>query len=157
MKILGIDPGHIHIGFSIIDYKLNEQNNNLDLEILFAQDIDLSNYTNRYSKLYEISIDIIKTYEPHLAIIEKTIVRNNSKTSLLLSQSRGVILLSCEIENLKYEEVTNNKIKKYFCGKGNAKKPEIAKKINEMFQLNLLPNANDALMIAYYGQLYYTK
>ncbi len=159
MRILGIDPGHIHIGFAIIDYirNTNDDCSNLQLNILFAQDIDLSSYNDRYRKLYNICLDIIQTYNPDLIIIEKTIVRNNSKTSLLLSQSRGVILLSCEINNIKYEEVTNNKIKKYFCGKGNAKKPEIARKINEKFHLNLLSNANDALMIACYGQLYYPK
>lgn len=157
IRILGIDPGHIHIGFAILDFEFN--NGILENpQIIFAQDVDLSSYNhNRYLKLFNITNDIIQTYKPNYAIIEKTIVRNNTQTSLLLSQSRGVILLSCENETIEYKEIANNKIKKYFCSKGNATKSEISSIIQSKFNINLLPNANDAIMIAYCGKIIYDK
>lgn len=150
MRVMGVDPGHVNIGFAIVD--IQEK----DMHIHFAQDINLSDQKNRYKKLYDLMNDIVESYNPHLIIIEKTVVRNNSLTSLLLSQSRGVILLLCEQKAIHYEEVANNRVKKYFCGQGNATKETIALEIFNKFNIKLLPNANDALMIAYYGKNFLT-
>lgn len=151
MKILGIDPGHLNLGFAVIEFSPDWM---IDPKLLFAQDLNLKKYSNRYEMTFDITNDIIKTYEPNLAIIEKTLVRNSGAVSLLLSQSRGVILLCCEIHKLKYEEVANNRIKKNICARGNATKNDVQKVIQEKFNVNLLQNATDATMIALYGKNY---
>lgn len=146
IKILGIDPGHINIGFAVLE--LDEEYN---MNLLFIQDISLSKNPQKYKSLFNITRDIIETYEPNQIIIEKTLVRNNNNISLLLSQSRGILMLCTEIYNMETFEVTNNKLKKFFCNKGNATKLEINHRVKHIFQKEFSSNGNDALMMAYYG------
>jgi crossover junction endodeoxyribonuclease RuvC len=142
MRVLGIDPGYNNMGLTVIEQVKGKMN------IILVTEMNFQKEKTRYLKIGQELEEVIDKYKPNIVIIERTLIRNNAKTSLLLSQARGVILFICEKKNLKYLELSNNTIKKYYMGKGRCSKKQIKEKIIEDFGIVLKQNAADSLMIA---------
>ena len=147
-RILGIDPGITKIGWAILDVDNNsisfvasgliksKDSDALDKRLLF-----LSNNID----------NIIKEYNPTESAVEDTYVNNNARTSLMLGQARGAIVVTIAKHGIDCTGYEPRVVKKAITGKGSAEKEHV----QHMLKL-VIPNvefsnhdAADAIAIAY--------
>ncbi|MGH8809504.1 MAG: crossover junction endodeoxyribonuclease RuvC, partial [Noviherbaspirillum sp.] len=101
MKILGIDPGLRTTGFGVI----SKQGNKLSYVAsgtIKTPDADLP---QRLKTILSGVSEIIHTYSPDCAAIEKVFVNVNPQSTLLLGQARGAAicaLVSAELAVAEY-------------------------------------------------------
>jgi crossover junction endodeoxyribonuclease RuvC len=147
MRILGIDPGLAHTGFGLIDIA-NKKPSYIQSGVIVTSSKDI--LYQRLNIIYTSIQEIILEYKPHIACIEKVFVNVNPQSTLLLGQARGCAITSCVAHQLAVAEYTALQIKKTVVGYGHATKPQVAKMVKYLLNLNIEPKADaaDALAIA---------
>ncbi len=153
MRILWIDPWTTTVWFAIID-KISGNYDIIDYWVITTTPkIDIA------IKVFEIGIDlwdIIQKYAPDVISIEKLYFQNNIKTWIDVAQARWVVLYEAMKHNLEILEYTPLQVKKAITGHGQAKKLQLQRAIQMIFQLEEIPqpdDAADAIWLAYMGAL----
>jgi crossover junction endodeoxyribonuclease RuvC len=146
-RILGIDPGLLHTGWSVIDLSGNTRAFVAGGVILPPKGDALA---MRLAFIFAEVSKLVDAWNPDECSIEITFVNKNPKTTLILGQARAaamVAVANCGVPVFEYEP---NKIKKALTGAGHADKEQIDKMVRI-----LLPAANpktadesDAIAIA---------
>ena len=93
MRILGIDPGIAIVGYSVIDVQDDAY------RLVTSGSIQTDKNKSEAGRLLEISSDmeeILKTYKPDTAGVEKLYFFKNQKTIIPVAQARGVIMMMLE-------------------------------------------------------------
>ncbi len=148
VTILGIDPGYGRLGISILQKKGSEDS------LVYSECFETSNKESHSSRLLSIGekIDsIIEKYKPNILAIETLLFSKNTKTALLVAESRGVILLKGAYHNLDIREYNPNQIKLAVTGYGKSDKKQIinmVQKILKMGNEKKLDDEYDAIAIA---------
>ena len=147
MIILGIDPGLRNTGFGII-----KSEKNLIAYISSGIVSTTINDTNA-ERLRDIFVgvrEIIVTYSPEYAVMEKVFVNDNPKTTLALGQARGASLAAIALEKIPVLELSSNEIKKSIVGNGHATKAQMQFMVKSLLDLNreVCKDASDALASA---------
>lgn len=133
MRILGLDPGIAIVGYSIIDVIDDTYN------LIASGSIQTDKNKSDAGRLLEISQDmeeIIKTYKPDCAGVEKLYFFKNQKTIIPVAQARGIILMTLEKYDVKAYEYTPIVVKQTITGYGRAEKQEVAEAVRQMVQTN---------------------
>lgn len=146
MKILGIDPGLRTTGFGIIE----KQGNKLGYiasGTIKTPDADLP---QRLKTILAGVSEIIRTYSPDCAAIEKVFVNVNPQSTLLLGQARGAAICALVHADLMVAEYTALQIKKAVVGHGQAQKQQMQDMVQRLLLLSGVPgkDAADALGVA---------
>ena len=142
MKILGIDPGLAIVGYCILD--ANDNNYNL---ITSGSVQTQKNMTDSY-RLLEIFNDlseIINTYKPDVASIEKLYYFRNQTTIIPVAEARGVIMSALEKFKIPIFEYTPMEVKQVLTGFGRADKKEVEKMVKIILQSDVLPKLDDTI------------
>jgi crossover junction endodeoxyribonuclease RuvC len=139
MRVLGIDPGLCFTGYAVLDIV------GTHIQLVTGGCITTKPSEKRFKKIYESLNNIIQGYKPEIAIIENTYVNINPRTSLSLGQARGVCVLSVEVNELEYIEVSTTVVRRNLLGKGNAKKEEVQVFIETLFQHKMTNHITDAI------------
>lgn len=144
MKILGIDPGLRTTGFGIID----KQGNKLRyIASGTIQSESTDSLPDRLKTIFTGVSQIIKTYEPDCAVIEKVFVNVNPQSTLLLGQARGAAISALVASQLLVYEFTALQIKQAIVGHGKAQKKQVQEMVRRLLSLPdaLSTDASDAL------------
>ena len=129
MLIVGIDPGLLNIGWSIVE-------STKDIKFVDCGTIKVPIHLNLQDKLLYIHEQLllhITPYKPSIGAIEQTVVNINPKASLALCHAKGSAMLSLALCGIKLTEYSPTAIKKALTGKGNADKEQVAKMLSYMF------------------------
>ncbi|MES2538780.1 MAG: crossover junction endodeoxyribonuclease RuvC [Pseudomonadota bacterium] len=146
MKILGIDPGLRVTGFGVI----HKQGNKLAYiasGTIKTPDADLP---QRLKTILAGVGEVIRTYSPDCAAIEKVFVNVNPQSTLLLGQARGAAICALVNADLAVAEYTALQVKQAVVGQGKAQKQQVQDMVQRLLQLSGLPgtDAADALGVA---------
>lgn len=146
MKILGIDPGLRTTGFGVIE----QQGNKLCYiasGTIKTPDADLP---ARLKTILAGVGEVIATYRPDCAAIEKVFVNVNPQSTLLLGQARGAAICALVSADLGVAEYTALQVKQAVVGQGKAHKSQVQDMVQRLLQLSGLPgtDAADALGVA---------
>ncbi len=146
MKILGIDPGLRTTGFGLID----KQGNKLAYiasGTIRTQDADLP---QRLKTILAGVSEIIRSYQPDCAAIEKVFVNVNPQSTLLLGQARGAAICALVSADLVVAEYTALQVKQAVAGHGKAQKQQVQDMVQRLLKLSGMPStdAADALGVA---------
>jgi crossover junction endodeoxyribonuclease RuvC len=146
MKILGIDPGLRTTGFGVIDVHGNHLRYIASGTIKTSQD-DLP---QRLKTILSGVAEIILTYGPDCAAIEKVFVNVNPQSTLLLGQARGAAICALVNAELSVAEYTALQVKQAVVGQGKAQKAQVQSMVQRLLLLSGLPStdAADALGVA---------
>ena len=146
MRVLGIDPGLVNMGWGVIlvnGSRLTHVANG----VFKSGKGDLA---QRLLALHDQLVAVIAEFAPDAAAVEQTFVNSNGAATLKLGQARGIAMLVPARAGLAVGEYAPNAIKKAVVGVGHADKAQIA----HMIKLQLPgvelagPDAADALAIA---------
>ncbi len=146
MKILGIDPGLRITGFGVIE----KQGNKLSYiasGTIKTLDIDLP---ARLKTILQGVGEVVATYRPDCAAIEKVFVNVNPQSTLLLGQARGAAICALVSADLSVAEYTALQVKQAVVGQGKAQKQQVQDMVQRLLSLSGTPTADaaDALGVA---------
>lgn len=140
MKIIGIDPGFALIGFGII-----EKQTNCDsvIEYGYIETEAKIDFPIRLSQIKNDLEEIIKTYTPTHASVEKLFFNKNTKTAMKVAQARGVIIETLNSHRVQIHEFTPLEIKVAITGYGKADKSQVQNMTKTILKLHSIPKPDD--------------
>ncbi|MCL2022127.1 MAG: crossover junction endodeoxyribonuclease RuvC [Betaproteobacteria bacterium] len=145
LRILGIDPGLRVTGFGVIE----KHGQNLRY---IASGCVRSNsgqsLPERIATLFSGVSEVIATYRPDEAGIEKVFVNINPQSTLLLGQARGAAIAALAVGNLPVAEYTALQIKQAVVGYGKAAKEQVQHMVARLLCLSEQPRADAADALA---------
>ncbi|MES2933057.1 MAG: crossover junction endodeoxyribonuclease RuvC [Pseudomonadota bacterium] len=146
MIILGIDPGLRTTGFGVI----HKQGNKLAYIASGTIKTEVGELPQRLKIILNGVAEIIQTYQPACAAVEKVFVNVNPQSTLLLGQARGAAICALVGANLAVAEYTALQVKQAVVGHGKAKKEQVQGMVQRLLSLSGMPStdAADALGVA---------
>ena len=147
LRILGIDPGSRTTGFGIIDVVGREQIYVVSGCIKTIKNDELA---GRIGIIVENISEIIATYRPTVAAVERVFVNVNPASTLMLGQARGAAIAALVLHGLPVYEYTALQVKQAVVGQGKAAKEQVQHMVVQMLKLSGTPQADaaDGLAIA---------
>jgi crossover junction endodeoxyribonuclease RuvC len=146
--ILGIDPGTVIMGFSIIE------TNGSKIDMLEMDVVKLNGKKDMFVRLGIINETIqslIDKYQPDAMAIEAPFFGKNVQSMLKLGRAQGVAIAVAMSNKVAVAEYSPKKVKQSITGNGNATKEQIWKMLNNIMHIkNTIKyfDASDALAVA---------
>ena len=147
MIILGIDPGLRTTGFGLIDKQGNKLRYIASGTIKTVAEGELP---ARLKTILQGIDEVVRTYRPDCAAVEKVFVNVNPQSTLLLGQARGAAITALVGADLSVAEYTALQVKQAVTGHGKAAKEQVQAMVARLLVLPGLPgsDAADALGVA---------
>ncbi len=148
MRVLGIDPGTLKLGFGIVD----SQGDNLSM--VECGVISLSARTPIEERLYKLYIglnDIICKYSPDEIAIEEPFVAKNVRSALAIGRAQAVAIIAAVRRDCSVYRYMPSEVKQQITDFGGSSKEQVQEMVK--IHLNMGPeplqsDAADALAIA---------
>jgi len=146
-RILGVDPGLLHTGWSIIDVAGSTHKYIASGVILPPVKIPLA---QRLAFIFNNVSEICEKFQPNECSIEVIFVNKNGKTTLLLGHARAAAITAVAVKNIPVFEYEPNKVKKALTSSGHADKDQIYKMLSILLPTAKpkTPDESDAIAIA---------
>nr|MBQ0091024.1 crossover junction endodeoxyribonuclease RuvC [Candidatus Enterousia merdequi] len=146
-RILGIDPGLLHTGWSVIDVAGSTRKYIASGVILPSTKIDFS---QRLAFIFNGVSELCEKFNPDECSIEVIFVNKNGKTTLLLGHARASAITAVAVRNIPVYEYEPNTVKKALTGMGHAEKDQIYKMLSILLPTAhpKTPDESDAIAIA---------
>lgn len=149
MRIIGIDPGTIRMGYAIIECESNHPRKVLTIGHINLSDIE--DHPGRLKIIYEELNQLIEKYHPQEMAIEAPFYGKNVQSMLKLGRAQGLAMTIGFIHKLTVTEYSPKKIKLSISGNGNASKEQIARLLKKIIVFDhdsKYFDATDALAVA---------
>lgn len=140
MRILGLDPSLSSTGWGVIEANGNRLQYVADGFIPTDAKMPIE---ERLDIIFRTLCEVIATYQPTEAAIEKTFLNKNPESSLKLSMARGVVILAAGYNHIPLYEFEPNKVKKALVGVGHAEKSQVETMIKILLP-GCAPKNNDS-------------
>lgn len=149
MKVLGIDPGSLRCGFSVLE--------DLGGRVPRVREAGVwrlgegTPLPDRLAKLWTSLDKLLSEHSPDVLSLEESFVHKNVHSAMVLGHARGVILAACAVRGLQVMEFSPATIKQAVAGSGRASKERVAEMTRRQLGLDQMPDsadATDALAIA---------
>lgn len=156
--ILGIDPGTLIMGYSLIEVDdVGRKPRLLTMDVVYLKKI--ADPKLRLRRIFDSTIRIIDAFHPDHLGIEAPFFGKNYQSALKLGRAQGVAIAAAMARDLSFTEYEPALVKQNVTGNGNASKEQVSQMIQSIFQFEDSPayyDATDALAIAYscYMDLY---
>lgn len=146
-RIIGIDPGSKITGYGIIEAV---QNKITHIDCGGIHIPDKLPFEERLLFLHEKLKDLLTQFNPDAASIEDVFFAKNARSSLILGQARGVILLTLAQAGIPCSSHPPAEVKKAITGVGTASKEQVQYMVKNLLKLKetAFEDASDALAIA---------
>ena len=146
-RIIGIDPGLLHTGWSIIDIAGSARKYIASGVILPPTKLPFS---ERLAFIFNGVNELCKQFNPTECSIEVIFVNKNGKTTLLLGHARAAAITAVAVNDIPVFEYEPNKVKKALTGVGHADKDQIYKMLSILLPTAhpKTPDESDAIAIA---------
>ena len=144
MRVLGIDPGTSVTGYGVVETGNGAPGLGRLVEcgvIRFARRTSLP---DRLAELHDGITDLIQRLRPATLALEDAFYHKNVRTTLVLGQARGVVLLAAAQAHLTIAEYAPATVKKSVVGAGGAGKGQVGAMVARLLRLTRAPHPADA-------------
>ncbi|MFC2010970.1 crossover junction endodeoxyribonuclease RuvC [Chloroflexota bacterium] len=141
MRILGIDPGTIAMGYGAIESK-DDEIALINCGALIAP--ARSPIGERLSCLYNQLIEIVSRYQPDAVAIEQPFMAKNVKSALAIGQAQAIAMLAATNKGIPTYEYTPTQIKLSVTNYGTSSKEQIQEMVRLQLGLSQIPQPTDA-------------
>jgi len=110
-------------------------------------EIRLSKYADhalRLKVIFDKVIGLIDQYHPDELAIEAPFFGKNVQSMLKLGRAQGIAIAAALSREIPYTEYAPRKIKQAVTGNGNASKEQVAKMIQTLLNMKVMPESLDA-------------
>ena len=148
LRILGLDPGTLRLGYGVIDLRGPGRHEYVDCGVISA-----SARAPREARLLTIGRDLrelLVEIEPDVVAMEQAFFGKNVQATLALGEARGVALFVAQEQGLAPVGYPPARVKQVVAGRGAATKVQIGFFVRALLKLQRAPSpdAADALAIA---------
>jgi crossover junction endodeoxyribonuclease RuvC len=141
MRVLGVDPGTITMGYGIVD----NQDNAVKLIKYGALNTQTrSSIGERLSFLYTELNRIIGEFGPESVAVEQPFVAKNAKSAFAIGRAQAVVILAAANSHLPCFEYTPAEIKQRVANYGASSKEQIQQMVMLQLDLDQIPEPSDA-------------
>ena len=141
MKILGIDPGTIAMGYGVIESR-DDEITLIDCGALTTP--ARSPLGERLSYLYNQLLEIVSSYQPDAVAVEQPFVGKNVKSALVIGMAQAVAMLAAANKGVPTYEYTPTQIKQRVSNYGASSKEQIQEMVRLQLGLSQVPQPSDA-------------
>ncbi len=141
MRVLGIDPGTVTMGYGVIDGR-DDEITLVDYGALNCQ--PRSPIGERLSFLYHKLIEIMSRYQPEAVAIEQPFVAKNVKSALAIGRAQAVAILAAANQGVLSYEYTPTQVKQMVANYGASSKEQVQEMVKLQLGLSQVPQPNDA-------------
>ena len=148
MIILGIDPGLAIVGWGVIEHSKGRFRT---LAYGSIQTPAGMATPERLLAIHRDLKDLINKYHPEQMAVEELFWNTNQTTGIMVSEARGVILMTGEELGVEMFEYTPLQVKQAVVGYGRAEKKQVISMVTRILELPAPPKPDDtadALAIA---------
>jgi crossover junction endodeoxyribonuclease RuvC len=148
MKILGIDPGTVVMGYGVIES---------DGDAIALVDFGAINVPEhseiglRLSYLYQNLLNIIDRHHPDAVAVEQPFIAKNVKSAMAIGRAQAIALLAAASSHIPAYEYSPAKVKQTVAGYGTGSKEQVQEMVRLQLGLAVAPHpadASDALAVA---------
>jgi crossover junction endodeoxyribonuclease RuvC len=148
LRILGIDPGTLRLGYGVIDHFGPGRDTYVDCGVITAPA-----RASRDARLLTIGRDLrelVSELGPDVAAMEQAFFGKNVQATLALGEARGVALFVTQDSGVAIVGYAPARVKQTIVGHGQAGKHQVGFLVKAMLKLKRPPEADaaDALAIA---------
>ena len=141
MKILGIDPGTVVMGYGVIESE-DDEIELIDFGALTGP--EHSPMGERLSHLYHELLKIIQRHQPDVVVVEQPFVAKNVRSALAIGRAQAIALLAAADRHIPTFEYTPTQIKQRVANYGASSKEQIQEMVKLQLGLSEVPQPNDA-------------
>jgi len=141
MRVLGIDPGTVVIGYGVIDSD-GDSTTLVDYGALNAS--SRLSVAERLGELYNQLCEIVARYQPDAVAVEQPFVAKNVKSALAIGKAQAVAMLVAVNRGIPTFEYTPAQIKRQVANYGASSKEQVQKMVGLQLGLSEVPQPNDA-------------
>jgi len=141
MKILGIDPGTVVMGYGVIESE-NGEIALVDYGALTAP--KGSEISERLVLLYNELLDVILRQRPDVVAVETPFVSKNVRTAMAIGRAQAIALLAAAGKGIPTYEYSPAKVKQRVSNYGASSKEQIQEMVRLQLGLAEVPQPNDA-------------
>ncbi len=141
MRILGIDPGTLVVGYGIIDCQAEDMTMVCCNALCCSQKSPLA---KRLSYLFDKISEVIASYQPDAVAVEQPFVAKNVRTALAIGKAQAVAILAASQQGIPTYEYSPAQIKRVVSNYGASSKEQIQEIVRLQLGLAQTPQPNDA-------------
>jgi len=147
MRILGVDPGTVAMGYGVIESGDDEA---ALIECGVLNCSKRSPIWERLSFLYKELEKIILRHQPEVVAVEQPFVAKNVKSALTIGKAQAVAILAAANRGIPSYEYTPSQVKQRVADYGASSKEQVQEMVRLQLGLSEVPpsDAADALAVA---------
>jgi crossover junction endodeoxyribonuclease RuvC len=140
MRILGIDPGTITMGYGVIEVK-GDETAMVDCAALDAP--KSSTIGERLNYLHQRLLEVISRCKPDVVAVEQPFMAKNVKATLAVGMAQGIALLAAASKGIPIYEYTPAQVKQRVTNYGGSSKEQVQAMVKIQLGLTHLPQPSD--------------
>jgi len=140
--VLGIDPGTAVTGYGVVAPANGRPGRLIECGVIRTSSRE--KLWLRLDALFQGVSDVIARHRPSAVAIESAFHGRNARTTLVLGQARGVILLAAARAGLPVAEFPPATVKQSVAGNGRAAKGQVGYMVQQLLRLTRPPTPADA-------------
>jgi len=140
MRILGVDPGTVSLGFSVVDAEE-------EMRVVDCGVVNVSSRVpmeRRLRHIYETLGKLIAEHRPDEAAIEDPFIGHNVRSAFAIGRAQAVAILAAAEQGLPIYYYSPATIKQQITGYGQSDKRQIQEMVRIQLGLSELPQPSDA-------------
>jgi crossover junction endodeoxyribonuclease RuvC len=141
MKILGIDPGTVVMGYGAVEYEGDEVTLVGYGAIKVPERLQIA---EKLIYLYKELLKIIRQHKPDAVAVEQPFVAKNVRSALAIGRAQAIALLAAAGQSIPAFEYTPAQVKQRVANYGASSKEQIQEMVRLQLGLAEVPQPNDA-------------
>jgi len=141
MRVLGIDPGTVVVGYGVVDSSPNGVGMVDCGALRSAPRLPVA---ERLSSLYGQLCELVSRYHPDAVAVEQPFVARNVSSALAIGKAQGVAILAAARSGIPVYEYTPAQIKQRVANFGGSSKGQVQKMVSLQLGLSEVPEPADA-------------
>ena len=141
MRVLGIDPGTLNLGYGVIDEEEAE------MTLVDCGVLSVSSSTpveQRLSLLYRKITKIVARYQPDEVAIEEPFVAGNVRSALAIGRAQAIAILAAANRSIPISRYLPAEVKQQVTNYGNSDKEQVQEMVRVQLGLAQPPRPSDA-------------
>lgn len=141
MRVLGIDPGTVTMGYGVVESR-DDEIALIDCGALISP--ERSPIGERLSYLYNELLEIIQHHQPEAVVVEQPFMAKNARSALAIGRAQAIALLAATGKGIPTFEYTPARIKQMVANYGASSKGQIQEMVRLQLGLAEVPQPDDA-------------
>ena len=141
MRVLGIDPGTLNMGYGVVD----EEGSGITM--VDCGVLSLSSripVERRLASLYAKLGEVLARYQPDEVAIEEPFISGNARSALAIGRAQAIAILAAANSNLPIFRYLPTQVKQQVTDYGNSSKEQVQEMVKLQLGLAQPPQSSDA-------------